>query len=46
MRGLVAGVTGPEFNRLLAGTAQLMMLHGALFATGLALSASGCGCSG
>jgi len=46
MRALVAAVTGPEFNRLLAGTAQLMMLHGALFATGLALSASGCGCSG
>jgi 1,4-dihydroxy-2-naphthoate polyprenyltransferase len=43
MRALVAAVTGPEFNRLLAGTAQLMMLHGALFAAGLALSASCCG---
>ena len=39
MRGLAAAVTGPEFNGLLAGTAQLLMLHGALFATGLALSA-------
>lgn len=39
MRGLAAAVTGPEFNGLLAGTAQLLMLHGALFAAGLALSA-------
>ncbi|HVK83822.1 MAG TPA: 1,4-dihydroxy-2-naphthoate polyprenyltransferase [Kofleriaceae bacterium] len=34
---LVAAVTGPEHNRLLAATAQLLLLHGALFATGLAL---------
>ena len=39
LRQLAAAVTGPEFNRSLAATAQLLMLHGALFATGLALSA-------
>lgn len=44
MRGLAAAVTGPEFNRLLAGTAQLLMLHGALFAAGLALSAQASCC--
>jgi 1,4-dihydroxy-2-naphthoate octaprenyltransferase len=34
---LVAAVTGPEHNRLLAATAQLLLLHGALFAAGIAL---------
>lgn len=45
LRQLATAVTGPEFNRCLAATAQLLMLHGALFATGLALSsrASCCG---
>lgn len=42
MRALATAVTGPEFNRCLAATAQLLMLHGALFATGLALSARAC----
>ena len=35
VRALVAAVTGAEFNGCLAATAQLMMLHGALFAAGL-----------
>ncbi|MDX2087229.1 MAG: 1,4-dihydroxy-2-naphthoate polyprenyltransferase [Kofleriaceae bacterium] len=34
---LIAAVTGPEHNRLLAATAQLLLLHGALFAAGIAL---------
>jgi len=38
LRGLVRAVDGPEHNRLLAATAQLLMLHGALFAAGLALA--------
>ncbi|HLL25391.1 MAG TPA: 1,4-dihydroxy-2-naphthoate polyprenyltransferase, partial [Kofleriaceae bacterium] len=38
VRALVAATTGPEFNSCLAATAKLMMLHGGLFATGLALS--------
>ncbi len=38
LRALVAAVDGPEHNRLLAATAQLLMLHGALFAAGLALA--------
>ncbi|MDB4961701.1 MAG: 1,4-dihydroxy-2-naphthoate polyprenyltransferase [Myxococcales bacterium] len=37
LRALLAAVDGPEHNRLLAATAQLLMIHGALFATGLAL---------
>jgi 1,4-dihydroxy-2-naphthoate octaprenyltransferase len=44
LRQLVAAVTGPEFNRSLAATAQLLMLHGALFAAGLALSRGGSCC--
>jgi 1,4-dihydroxy-2-naphthoate octaprenyltransferase len=35
---LVAAVTGPDHNKLLAATAQLLLLHGALFAAGLALA--------
>jgi 1,4-dihydroxy-2-naphthoate octaprenyltransferase len=35
VRALVAATTGPEFNACLAATAQLMMLHGGLFAAGL-----------
>ena len=38
LRALAAAIDGPEHNRLLAATAQLLMLHGALFATGLALA--------
>ena len=38
VRALAAAVTGAEFNACLAATAQLMMMHGALFATGLWLS--------
>ncbi len=38
LRALVAAVDGPEHNRLLAATAQLLMIHGALFAAGLALT--------
>jgi 1,4-dihydroxy-2-naphthoate polyprenyltransferase len=38
VRALVAATTGPEFNACLAATAKLMMLHGVLFAIGLAMS--------
>jgi len=38
LRSLAAAADGPEHNRLLAATAQLLMLHGALFAVGLALA--------
>ena len=38
VRALVGAGTGSAFNACLAATAQLMMLHGALFATGLCLS--------
>ena len=44
MRALAVAVTGPELNRSLAATAQLLMLHGALFAAGLALSRGGSCC--
>jgi 1,4-dihydroxy-2-naphthoate octaprenyltransferase len=44
LRALAGAVTGPEFNRSLAATAQLLMLHGALFAAGLALSRGGSCC--
>lgn len=37
MRALVAAADGPDHNRCLAATAQLLMVHGALFAAGLAL---------
>jgi len=36
LRAVVAAGDGPAFNRCLAATAQLLLLHGALFATGLA----------
>jgi len=36
LRAVLAAGDGPAFNRCLAGTAQLLLLHGALFATGLA----------
>jgi len=35
LRALVASGDGPAFNRCLAATAQLLMLHGALFTAGL-----------
>ncbi len=35
LRGIVSAVTGPEFNGCLAATAQLLLVHGALFAIGL-----------
>jgi 1,4-dihydroxy-2-naphthoate octaprenyltransferase len=38
IRALVAASDGPAFNRCLAATAQLLLLHGALFAAGLAAS--------
>ncbi|MBL0212578.1 MAG: 1,4-dihydroxy-2-naphthoate polyprenyltransferase [Myxococcales bacterium] len=37
LRALAAAVDGPEHNACLAATAQLLMAHGILFATGLAL---------
>ena len=38
LRQLASCVDGPSFNRCLATTAHLLMIHGALFATGLALA--------
>lgn len=38
LRALVAAADGPAFNRCLAATAQLLLLHGGLFAAGLAAS--------
>jgi 1,4-dihydroxy-2-naphthoate polyprenyltransferase len=35
VRALAAAVTGPEHNACLAATAQLLALHGTLFAVGL-----------
>jgi 1,4-dihydroxy-2-naphthoate octaprenyltransferase len=35
LRDLVGATSGPEFNACLAATAQLMLLHGVLFAAGL-----------
>ena len=35
VRALAAAVSGPDFNRCLAATGQLMMLHGLVFAIGL-----------
>jgi 1,4-dihydroxy-2-naphthoate octaprenyltransferase len=37
LRAVIAATEGPTFNRCLAGTAQLLLLHGALFAAGLAV---------
>lgn len=37
VRRLAGAISGAEYNGLLAATAQLLMLHGALFATGLVL---------
>jgi len=37
MRALLRATTGPEHNSLLAQTGQLLAVHGALFAAGLAL---------
>jgi 1,4-dihydroxy-2-naphthoate polyprenyltransferase len=38
LRDLVSATTGPEFNACLAATAQLLLVHGLLFATGLVLA--------
>jgi 1,4-dihydroxy-2-naphthoate octaprenyltransferase len=38
VRALVTAASGPDFNGCLAATAQLMLLHGVLFAVGLSLS--------
>ena len=38
LRALIAAADGPAFNRCLAATAQLLLLHGGLFAAGLAAS--------
>jgi 1,4-dihydroxy-2-naphthoate octaprenyltransferase len=35
LRAVIAAGDGPAFNRCLAATAQLLLVHGALFATGL-----------
>ncbi len=37
LRAVVAADDGPAFNRCLAATAQLLLLHGGLFAIGLAV---------
>jgi 1,4-dihydroxy-2-naphthoate octaprenyltransferase len=37
VRALARAATGPEHNTLLAATAQLLLVHGALFAVGLAI---------
>jgi len=41
LRAVIAASDGPTFNRCLAGTAQLMLAHGALFTLGLALGYPG-----
>jgi 1,4-dihydroxy-2-naphthoate octaprenyltransferase len=38
LRAVIAADDGPAFNRCLAATAQLLLVHGALFTLGLALS--------
>jgi 1,4-dihydroxy-2-naphthoate octaprenyltransferase len=38
LRALIAADDGPAFNRCLAATAQLLLLHGGLFAAGIAAS--------
>jgi 1,4-dihydroxy-2-naphthoate octaprenyltransferase len=35
LRALAAAASGPEYNRCLAATARVLLVHGALFATGL-----------
>ena len=37
LRALLAASDGPDFNRLLAATGQLLLAHGVLFAVGLVL---------
>jgi len=37
LRALLGATTGPEHNTILAGTAQLLALHGILFAAGLVI---------
>jgi len=37
VRGIHAAADGPAFNRLLAATAKLALVHSLLFAIGLAL---------
>jgi len=37
IKQLAAASDGSSFNRSLAGTAQLLLVHGALFAVGLAM---------
>jgi 1,4-dihydroxy-2-naphthoate octaprenyltransferase len=37
LRDLVRATTGPEYNACLAATAQLMLVHGLLFAAGLVI---------
>jgi 1,4-dihydroxy-2-naphthoate octaprenyltransferase len=37
LRGLASATTGPEYNRRLASTARVLLVHGALFALGLVL---------
>ena len=38
LRQLVTAASGPVFNRLLAATAQLVLVHGLLFSAGLIAS--------
>jgi 1,4-dihydroxy-2-naphthoate octaprenyltransferase len=38
IRAVIAASDGPSFNRCLAATAQLLLLHGGLFAAGIAAS--------
>jgi 1,4-dihydroxy-2-naphthoate octaprenyltransferase len=38
LRAVIAADDGPAFNRCLAATAQLMLVHGALLAAGLVAS--------
>jgi 1,4-dihydroxy-2-naphthoate octaprenyltransferase len=37
LRQVVQAASGPEYNRCLAGTAQLLMIHGLLFTVGLVI---------
>jgi 1,4-dihydroxy-2-naphthoate octaprenyltransferase len=41
LHALVAAVDGPDHNRCLAATGQLLLVHGILFAGGLALAGNG-----
>jgi 1,4-dihydroxy-2-naphthoate octaprenyltransferase len=38
LRALAAATTGPEYNRCLAGTARLLLVHGLLLAAGLVIA--------